>query len=482
MSALTWEGPAIGLMDLDAFFASVEMLDHPEWRGKPVIVGGSAQKRGVVSTASYEARKYGVHSAMPSWQAQRLCPQAIWTRGHFDRYREVSAQVMAILESETPLVERMSIDEAFFDVTPDRYNREDPIQVCRRIQTRVAQLGVTCSIGLGTTKTVAKIASERQKPRGLTVVPPGTEAQFLAPLSVRAMSGIGESTGRRLEQMGIRTLGQLARQEPDQMRLLFGVSGPRMVLRAQGREHSRVRPASQAEPVKSVSNERTFQRDLTTKDELLAAIGHVSELTGYRLRTKGLQGSCVTLKLRFSNLHSRTAQRQLDYATDDEHVFGPAAAQLLDTLWKPGSAVRLVGVGISSFGPKPQQLSLFDDVPQGTSLHDPSRREAPAGAGTAHNDAAKKDTKPVTGSTQPKDGAQPLEARRQDGTSEHSGAQASSASHARAKRLPKRDLRALSEATDQVRRKFGSDSIALGRDLRLKDALSDTVPRHKEDA
>lgn len=206
-----WRGKAIGLMDLDAFFASVEQLDHPEWRGKPVIVGGDANRRGVVSTASYEARKFGVHSAMPSFQAQRLCPQAIWTHGHFDRYRTMSAQVMAFVLDETPLVEQVSIDEAFFDVSPGRYSSEDPVRICRRIQARVAELGITCSIGLGTSKTVAKIASERDKPRGLTVVYPGDEAAFLAPLPVRSLSGVGASTEKVLSDLHIRTLGQIGR-------------------------------------------------------------------------------------------------------------------------------------------------------------------------------------------------------------------------------------------------------------------------------
>ncbi len=177
-----WSGPAIGLLDLDAFFASVEQLDHPEWRGKPVIVGGSPDKRGVVSTASYEARAFGVHSAMSSAQAQRLCPHAIWTHGHFDRYREMSARVMGILADETPFVDRVSIDEAFFDITPGRFSKESPIGIAQRISKRVRELGLTCSIGLGCNKTVAKIASERDKPRGLTVVLPGTERGFLRPL------------------------------------------------------------------------------------------------------------------------------------------------------------------------------------------------------------------------------------------------------------------------------------------------------------
>lgn len=357
----TWNGPAIGLMDLDAFFASVEQLDHPEWRGKPVIVGGSADHRGVVSTASYEARVYGVHSAMPSFTARKLCPHAIWTHGHFDRYRQMSGMVMAIVLDETPRVEQVSIDEAFFDISPGRYSKENPVDICRRIQKRVAELGITCSIGLGTSKTVAKIASERQKPRGLTVVLPGMESTFLAPLPVRALSGVGKSTERALAALGIRTLGDLARQDPQTMQARLGVAGPRLVERAAGKEKSAVKRAGDHDKIKSVSNERTFAADLTTREELHAAIGHVSELVGTRLRKKGLQGTQVTLKLKFDISHTHTAQRQLDAPTDDEHEFGEVARDLLPSLWRPGTPVRLVGVAMSGFDAAPQQLSLFQD-------------------------------------------------------------------------------------------------------------------------
>lgn len=370
---LAWEGPAVGLLDLDAFFASVEMLDHPEWRGRPVIVGGAAERRGVVATASYEARRYGVHSAMPSAQARRLCPDAIWTQGHFDRYREVSAQVMGVIASETPYVEQVSIDEAFFDVTPGRYSHESPIDICRRMQERVSRIGVTCSIGLGVNKTVAKIASDRDKPRGMTVVLPGTEASFLAPLPVRDMSGIGKATERRLAQMGIHTLGQLARQDPTRMREAFGVAGPRMVTRAGGRERSHVLAQDVHERPKSVSNERTFERDLTTRDEIEAAILHVCAMTGARLRRKGLAGYQVTLKIKPDATHTKTAQRQLGERTDDEHEFGPAATELLDTVWHEGMPVRLVGVEISGFEPREHQLQLFPS--EGQASDDEARRE-----------------------------------------------------------------------------------------------------------
>ncbi|MBQ6395700.1 MAG: DNA polymerase IV, partial [Atopobiaceae bacterium] len=358
----SWTGPAIGLLDLDAFFASVELLDDPSLKGKPVIIGYPGP-RGVVSIASYEARKYGVHSAMPSIQAMRLCPDAIWIHGRHERYAEVSRQVMAIVFEETPLVEQVSVDEAFFDVTPGRFSSENPVDICRRIQQRVLALGVSCSIGLGCNKTVAKIASDMDKPRGFTVVWPGREKEFLAPLPVRAMSGIGSSTESALHAMGIHTLGELARADAETIANRFGVHGDRMRLRAAGIERSRVVSPDQAEPAKSVSTEHTFGTDLTTADELDAAIDFVSERVGRRLRRKGLAGDTVTLKLKFDGIHSRTARTQLGFPTDEPAIFSPVAKKLLSTLWREGIGVRLVGVAISGFDgdAQPVQTTLFDD-------------------------------------------------------------------------------------------------------------------------
>lgn len=355
-----WEGPAVGLLDLDAFFASVEQLDHPAWRGRPVIVGGSPKRRGVVSTASYEARRFGVHSAMASATAARLCPQAIWTQGNFARYREMSARVMAILTDETPRVEQVSIDEAFFDVTPGRFSRESPVEICRRVQARVAELGVTCSIGLGVNKTVAKIASEREKPRGLTVVMPGTEAAFLAPLPVRALSGVGASTAARLERMGVRTLGELARVPDATLERELGVVGPRLRVRAAGAERSVVAEAAAEEEVKSVSNERTFAEDLTDAREIEQAVRSIAGTVGRRLRRKGLAGRTVTLKVKYDASRGRTARRTLDDAVDDDRAIADVAASLVGSLWQPGMRVRLLGVGVSGFDDAgPRQMSLF---------------------------------------------------------------------------------------------------------------------------
>ncbi len=345
-----WKGPAIGLLDLDAFFASVEMLDHPEWRGKPVIVGGPAERRGVVSTASYEARTYGVHSAMSSAQAMRLCPNAIWTSGNFERYREVSAQVMAILADETPYVEQVSIDEAFFDVTPGRFSHENPADICRRISHRVLDLGVSCSIGLGCNKTVAKIASERDKPRGLTVITPGSEESFLAPLPVRAMSGIGPAAETALKRYGIHTLSQLAQAPAQTLSAVFGKNDELMRLRAAGREVSQVSPIDAERDVKSVSNERTFPKDLENLEDTRAAVLLLGESVGRRLRDQGLMGRTVTLKLKFSWGSGKTLQRKLDHPTDDENVFAPVAVELLEGIWNDGTHIRLAGLAVSDFG------------------------------------------------------------------------------------------------------------------------------------
>lgn len=346
------------LVDLDAFFASVEQLDHPEWRGKPVIVGGRSGARGVVSTCSYEARKFGVRSAMPSATAERLCPDAIWASSRFGRYHEVSRQVMDILYARSPLLEQVSIDEAFLDVSPGRHLEADPVQIARDIQTDVAALGVTCSIGVASGKSVAKIASDLDKPRGLTVVYPGSEAAFLAPMDVKAMPGIGSQSAAKLKRIGIRTLGDLATCDPQKVQGIFGVNAASVVERARGLD---TRPVITQREVKSVSHERTFVEDLLTREEIEAAIDKLGVMVGRRLRKKGFAGHTVTLKLRYSDLSIRTAQHTFAAQVDDEHVFIPAAKAKISEIWRPGDAVRLVGLGISGFDQHTQQASLFDD-------------------------------------------------------------------------------------------------------------------------
>ena len=358
-----WVGRAILLVDLDAFFAAVEQLDHPAWRGKPVIVGGDPDKHGVVSTASYEARVYGVHSAMPSSTARALCPDAVWTHGRHDRYREMSQQVMEILYRESPFVQQVSIDEAFVDVSPTPHNTEHPVAVAQRIQKSIGKLGITCSIGLGTSKTVAKIASDMDKPRGLTVVYPGREKDFLAPLPVRSLSGVGPSAYRELSRHNIETLGDLAAADVSLLQRLFGKNGLVMHVRANGGDNA---PIEAEDEAKSVSNEVTFAQDLTTQEEVEAAIASIGAKVGRRLRMKGLCGHTLSLKVRYDDRSVRSIQRHLDEGTDDELAYTPLLLAMAKEVWKPGVPVRLLGVGMSGFGEgKAVQGRLFDLPPEG---------------------------------------------------------------------------------------------------------------------
>ena len=351
-----WKGKALLLVDLDAFFASVEQLDHPEWRGKPVIVGSPSSVRGVVSTASYEARSFGVHSAMASSVAERLCPEGIWVYPHMKRYQELSSQVMGFLYDETPYVQQVSIDEAFLDVTPSRVNTEHPVLIARRIQARVAELGISCSIGVASSKTVAKIASEQEKPKGLTVVYPGTEEQFLCHLPVSAMSGIGAASVEKLRRFHITTLGQLAVADESVLKQIFGKNAELFRLRAQGKEQSEIEVSRE---VKSVSHETSFACDTTTEKVLTDTLFALSEKVGKRLRVNNFVGSTLTVKIRFGNRKIKTAQTKLELPTNNELVFWPQAVSLLKTLWTPGVAVRLVGVSISGL----RELEQNEQVP-----------------------------------------------------------------------------------------------------------------------
>lgn len=417
---MPWEGPAIALVDLDAFFASVEQLDNPGWRGKPVIVGGKADKHGVVAAASYEARVYGVHSAMPASQAARLCPNAIWTRGHFGRYREVSDQVMAIIERETPHVQQVSIDEAFFDISPTRFNHEHPSRIVKRIQDEVEKLGVTCSIGVGVSKSIAKIASDIDKPRGLTIVYPGREESFLAPLPIKVMSGIGPSAQNTLHEHGIRTLGDLVMADQSLLKKVFGKNADMMRARALGKDVSLV---TREREVKSVSNEITFSEDITTEDDLRAAIATMAAKVGRRLRKKDLSGKTIALKIRFGDRSTHSIQKTLDAPTNDELFYIPLLYEMVKELWHPGVAVRLIGVGISGFNHAPVvQESLFD-----------VRKEAPL----------ETDIKPI------------LEDAEKRGK--------------------------LLDATDRVKNRFGENGVQFGSEVHLRDRSTGTIPKNPSD-
>lgn len=433
---LPWQGKAIMLVDLDAFFASVEQLDHPDWRGKPVIVGGDPDRRGVVSTASYEARAYGVHSAMPSATARRLCPDAIWTRGNFGRYHEMSDEVMAILLDESPLLQQVSIDEAFLDVTPGRHTGEHPVRIAERIRSRVAELGITCSIGLGTSKTVAKIASDRDKPNGITVVYPRSERAFLAPLPVRDLSGIGRRSAEKLHALGITTLGEIAESEETVLHPIFGINTASLIARCRGEDPDEVETERD---VKSVSKEMTFSTDLMERTEIEEAITMLAAKVGRRLRKKGLAGHTVTLKMRYDDLSRRTAQKRLMTATSDENVFGPTCLTLIDELWGPGTHIRLIGVGVSGFEEETYQPDLFSS------------------AGIVDEDDPGDD--PV-------------------GTGQH-GSQVDDMHH-RSQEERRRQRRDLIDATDRVKDRFGDDAVGFGRELRFRDRGTGTAPQQKD--
>lgn len=442
-----WNGPAILLMDLDAFFASVEQLDHPEWRGKPVIVGGDPTKHGIVSTCSYEARTFGVHSAMPSSQAARLCPQAIWTHGNFARYRELSNQIMDILYAESPLLMQVSIDEAFLDISPTRVNRTHPVVVAKRIQERVDELGITCSIGLGASKSVAKVASNMEKPHGVTVVWPGDEAAFLSPLPTGEMSGIGPVAQKRLKQFGVRTLGQIVRLDEDALRSVFGKNAELMRKRSLGIDS----PVSSAhEPAKSVSNEITVSDSVSTRADVEALMATMAHKVGRRLRRKGASGTTLHLKVRYENLKVRTCQKRIPDLGTNEMTWLPYLSDMLDELWSEGVKLRLVGVGVSGFdGEAPVQTLLFGQEEAGQ--HGQSRRETnPAGARDAK--------KPYAGGSKANASTTAVQTSLFD---ENEATPPKNKLQGDAKKAE-----ALLAANDAIAQRFGEDAVRFGHELR----------------
>lgn len=343
--------------DLDAFYASVEMLDDPSLRGRPVIVGGRRNERGVVSAASYEARTYGVHSAMPLRTAARLCPDGVFVPGRPDRYRELSDRVMAIFASYTPLVEPISLDEAFLDVTASAAAFGDGETIARRIKQRVRdETGLVVSVGVATNKLCAKIASDLRKPDALVVVPSGEEAGFLAPLPIRRLWGVGPQAQAALADYGVTTIGQLAALPPSTLHRRFGRHGDDLAARARGRDPSAVQPFHAP---KSVGHEHTFGTDTVDPNRLEVTLLDLAESVASRLRRHHLAAGTVQLKLRYEGFETITRQTHLPHPTTDGTVLYETAVELLRRALVAGRGVRLIGVTAMGLS-EAQQLTLFD--------------------------------------------------------------------------------------------------------------------------
>jgi DNA polymerase IV len=347
-------------VDLDAFFVSVERVLNPDLNGKPVIVGGDPDGRGVVSCASYEARAYGVHAAMPLKQAMRLCPDAVFIRGKFDRYREASARFMAILGEFTPLVEPMGLDEAYLDLTGFEPLYGPVRETAMRIKSKVhSELGVTASIGIATSKLVAKIASDLKKPDGLVVVAPGEEREFLAPLPIEKMPFAGPKTREALKPLGVKTIGDLAALSPSVLKSRLGSHGEALQQYARGIDDREVEPPQEA---KSISRETTFAEDTLDIAFLKATLRYQSERVGAELRCGGRRARCVTLKLRYSDFETVSRSRTLKETFADDQTLFDVGAELLDkALAQRKRPVRLVGIGVSGLAGGERQLSMLDE-------------------------------------------------------------------------------------------------------------------------
>ena len=352
--------------DLDAFYAAVEQLDNPELVGKPVLVGGRPENRGVVATASYEARVFGVHSAMPMRTAVHRCPQGIIVPPRFSRYKEKSGEVMSIFRYLTDLVEPLSMDEAYLDITAVVDGGEKPLAVALDLKRRIFdETGLIVSVGVGTCKTVAKIGSGLDKPDGLVVVQPGDEAEFLGPLAVSKLWGIGPKTAERLHGEGIKTIGQLADQPLERFARTFGKRSASVRDKAMGRDADAVHTESAS---KSISSETTFVTDIGDETELRDVVERKAVGVAHSLERNGLRGRTVKLKLRLADFTTFTRQFTLPYHTSDEEPIKEAAWALMAAELEPGRTFRLLGVGMTNFGedteegePLVQQLPLFGD-------------------------------------------------------------------------------------------------------------------------
>jgi len=347
--------------DLDAFFVSVEQVDNPALRNRPVIVGGRPDSRGVVATASYEARRSGVHSGMPLRTAQRLCPRAVFLEGNFARYREASHRFMDILAGFSPYLEPGGLDEACLETTGFESLHGTQRRMARAIKDKVkGELGLNVTIGIAPCKVVAKVASKKAKPDGLLEVLPGEEAAFLAPLPLGDLPGAGRKTTQVLAAFGIATIGDLARAPDGLLKDRLGSYGLWLRELARGCDD---RPVEAPGSAKSLSRETTFERDTRDEAYLEATLRYLAEAVGERLRRHGMKARCVSLKLRYADFTTLSRQATLPAPADgNELIFTTGLKLLRGALGASKLPVRLLGIGVSAFQEKGQQFSLFDQA------------------------------------------------------------------------------------------------------------------------
>jgi DNA polymerase-4 len=351
-------------VDMDAFYASVEERDQPELVGKPVIVGGTPEGRGVVMAANYVVRQFGVRSAMPAATAKRLCPHALFLPPRMAYYAEVSDQIRGIFGRYTPLVEPLSLDEAFLDVTGSEPLLGSSVEIGRRVKQEIRDvLRLTASVGVASNKFLAKIASDLEKPDGFVVVDPGRIEEFLDPLPVGRLWGVGRVTGHTFERLGIQTIGQVRRLPLAILQQHFGQHGDHLWRLAHGQDDRRVVPDREA---KSISHETTFAHDIEEPEVLRVWLMQLTEQLAWRLRRQGLQGKTVQLKVRYHDFHTITRAKTLPQPTDVTDEIWQAAAELLSQrLPQRQLSVRLLGIGMSGLGQRGQtQPLLFDDAPR----------------------------------------------------------------------------------------------------------------------
>ncbi len=351
-------------VDMDAFYASVEMLKEPALSGRPVVVGGQGG-RGVVTSASYEARAFGVHSAMPMVRARRLCPHAAFRSNDFASYVEASRKIKGIFTAYSPLVEPLSLDEAFIDVGGSVRLFGSPVEIAGSIRRDVEGLGLSCSVGVAPNKFLAKLASARAKPNGLLVVPADAVLSFLHPLPVSALWGVGAKTGEELARLGLKTVGDLAAIPRRTLERAVGDAvGAHLHALANGHDDRAVTPD---EPSKSVGSEETFTRDLDSQEEILREVLRLADRTAGRLRAKGLCGRTVTLKVRFSNFTTITRSKTLPVAVNTTGELFDVTRALYLKVSPDRPRIRLLGVAVSALatGPPQRQLGLLETAKPG---------------------------------------------------------------------------------------------------------------------